>query len=166
VLWKVTRAAIDATSKVLHTQLRGEGDEGDDESAVPADDAVMLPTFGLAIRPVVTATLRAFVTRIGDEISALKLFDREKLPTDLAEGETRIYSVGLKTNRIELRMSGVIVVQGGAKPVAHEGSATSGHTHALSSATAGPYPVTGNTLSATDSIAAGQGSANFLVPDT
>lgn len=53
----------------------------------------------------------------------------------------------------------LIKLNGGATPVAKEGSATAGHTHV---GTAGPYPVTLNP--ATDVIAVGAGSATVKVP--
>jgi hypothetical protein len=166
VLFKVTRAAFDSVSKMLHLQLRGEGDEGDDDTAVPVDDAPFFSQLGIAVRPTITSTLRAMVRAIGDEMAVVGLIDRPNMPTDVPEGATRVYAVGLKTNWFELRASGVIVAQNGNKPVAHEGSSTAGHTHNAGTMTAGPYPVTGVTASATDAIATGQGSANFLVPDT
>jgi phage gp45-like len=92
-VWKVTRAAFDAVSKHLVVQLRGDGDAGDDADAVPEDDAPVLQQLGYAVRPVVTATLHALCGE-DDEVFALKLWDKARCPTDLAEGETRLYSAG------------------------------------------------------------------------
>lgn len=58
-LWKVTRAAFSTSAKVLLAQLRGDGDEGDDTSAAAVDDATVLSQLGVAVRPIVSATLRA-----------------------------------------------------------------------------------------------------------
>lgn len=117
ILAKVTRAAFDATSKLLHLQLRAEGDEGDDDTAVPVDDATYFAPFGLAIRPIVASTLRAFMARVGDEIAATWLVDRAKTPTDLAEGESRFYAVGKNTVRIRALAGGGIHVESDGGPI-------------------------------------------------
>jgi hypothetical protein len=46
-----------------------------------------------------------------------------------------------------------MVIAGGVNHAARVGDSTSGHVHALGSATAGPYPVMGSTVTATDTIA-------------
>lgn len=180
-LWKVTRAAFDTAAKLLLVQLRGDGDAGDDAAAIPEDDAPVLPQLGVAVRPVIAATLHALGYQDGDEVWILKLWDKAKSPTDLAVGETRIFACGalqvqvrcLAANRIEISANGgQVVFNGGSTPVAKEGSATTGHTHGAgelqvvipSGPAAGTYPVTGATGSATDTIASGAGSANIKVP--
>lgn len=67
----------------------------------------------------------------------------------------------------EVRLNATdIIFNGGASPVAHEGSGTSGHSHAAGAYVAGPYAVTGTSATAADTIATGEGSAHVLVPDT
>lgn len=172
-LWDVTRAAFGAASKLLELQLRGDGDAGDDASRVPEDDAAFVAQLGVAVRPAITRTLKALGYQDGDEIRVLKLFDKARSPTDLAVGETRVFACGaalvsvrcLASNRIEISANGGdVVFGGGSTPVAKEGSATTGHTHAAGTLVAGPYVVSGATASATDTIAAGQGSQNVKVP--
>ncbi len=58
---------------------------------------------------------------------------------------------------------GNVVFNGGSIPVAKEGSATTGHTHAFA-LTAGPYAVAGTIAVATDTIATGAGSPTVKVP--
>ena len=108
-LWKVTRAAFDATSKLLQVQLRGAGDEGDDEGAEPADDATVFTQMGMAVRPVVARTLRALGYQDGPDLWVLKLWDKARTPTDLEEGETRLYAVGAIANVVRMLAARVIV---------------------------------------------------------
>lgn len=51
-----------------------------------------------------------------------------------------------------------MVINGGINHAARVGDSTSGHVHALGSATAGPYPVMGTTVTATDTIAENGGT--------
>lgn len=104
--FKVTRTFYSAVSKLLHFDLLGVGDEGDDENAERADDAPMLQQMGVAVRPLIQRTLRALGWRYGDEVWVLKLWDKARTITDLLEGETRVYSVGKLTVAISLRQDG------------------------------------------------------------
>lgn len=97
-------------SKMLHLQLRGAGDEGDDESAEAVDDAPFVQSLGLAVRPIVQSTLRALGIRWGAEVWPIKLWDRAKQPTDLESGETRLYGVGEPTARMRIRSNGDVNV--------------------------------------------------------
>lgn len=108
-LWKITRAAFDATSKLLHVQLRGAGDEGDDEAAEPVDDAPVLSQLGVAVRPVVAATLRALGYQDGDEVWVLKAWDKARSPTDLEVGETRLYAAGAIATVVRLLTTRVVL---------------------------------------------------------
>lgn len=110
-LVKITQLAINSDAKQLLAQLRGDGDEGDDDTAEPEDDAPYFPQFGVAIRPVLQDTLRGLAARFGDEMWLLKLWDRAKQPTDLDEGETRLYSVGEKDARVRLLGDGAVEIR-------------------------------------------------------
>ena len=101
-LFEVTRAAIDATSKLLHAQLRGVGDQGDGASAEPVDDAAVLSQLGVAVRPVIASTLRALGYQDGDEVWVLKLWDKARTPTDLDAGETRVFAAGAVATALRL----------------------------------------------------------------
>lgn len=57
----------------------------------------------------------------------------------------------------------LIKLNGGAIPVAKEGSSTTGHQHTLSG-TAGPYALSGTAVLQTDSVASGAGSPTVKVP--
>ena len=116
LLAKVTRAAFDATSKLLGVQLRAEGDEGDDATAAAADEQAsqFLPQLGIAVRPVVARTLRALGVEVGDEVLVLKLWDKTKCPTDLAVGETRTFACGDVTINLQMRTDGVTLTAKGA----------------------------------------------------
>lgn len=100
--WKVTRAAIGGMSKLLELQLRGEGDEGDDDTAVPVDAGVFYAMLGVAARPVVASTLRALGYEDGDELAVLKLWDKTRTPTDLEAGETRVFAAGTVATALRL----------------------------------------------------------------
>lgn len=101
-LFEVTRAAIDATSKLLHAQLRGVGDQGDGASAEPVDDAAVLSQLGVAVRPVIASTLRALGYQDGDEVWVLKLWDKARTPNDLDAGETRVFAAGAVATALRL----------------------------------------------------------------
>jgi hypothetical protein len=126
--WKVTRAAFGAVSKLLELQLRGDGDEGDDDGATPADDAIFYQQLGVAVRPVVARTLRALGVEDGDEVAVLKLWDRASTPTDLEAGETRVYAAGaisvflrLLTTQAVLQAATILLGTGATKGVNREG---------------------------------------------
>lgn len=128
--WKVTRAAFGAVSKLLELQLRGDGDEEDDDGAAPADDAVFYQQIGVAVRPVVARALRALCVEDGDEVVALKLWHKESssTPTDLAAGETRVYAAGavgvvlrLLADQAVLHAATILLGTGATKGVNREG---------------------------------------------
>ncbi len=175
--------------RTLVAQVRGLGRDGSDALSVPGanagaatvaepgDDVEVVQPLGLTARPARTRTLEAVVVRDGDEVVVLALVDKG-LPTlsGLEEGETRLHgaAAGNVAACVRIKVNGDIeitpaegrnvVLAGGASPAAHEGSATTGHTHPAGALVAGPYAVTGATASATDTIATGQGSARVLVP--
>jgi len=129
-LFEVTRAAIDATSKLLHAQLRGVGDQGDSDSAEPVDDAAVLSQLGVAVRPVIASTLRALGYQDGDEVWVLKLWDKARTPTDLDAGETRLFCAGtiarmirLLADRIDVEAPRINLGADAAKKVNREGDA-------------------------------------------
>jgi hypothetical protein len=109
-LAKITQMAQDATSKFIHAQLRGDGDEGDDSTAEPADDSPFIQQAGLAARAKVRDTLRGLAMRFGEEVWLLKVWDKAKLPSDLEEGETRLYGVEEPTSQVRLRGNGDLEV--------------------------------------------------------
>jgi hypothetical protein len=176
---RVTMLAAGARTRALLATLRGAGATGQDDDAEPGDRAEVLFPFGLIARPQITDTLEALVLR-GEEFVATLLNDKgaAALAPTLEEKETRVYN--LEGAYVRLRADGsadLVTASGRAirlgaaggtanKPVAHEGSGTTGHTHTAGGYTAGPYAVAGTSASASDTIAAGEGSARVLVPDT
>ena len=129
-IFAVTRAAIDATSKLLHAQLRGVGDQGDSDSAEPVDDAAVLSQLGVAVRPVIASTLRALGYQDGDEVWVLKLWDKARTPTDLDAGETRVFAAGsvatalrLLADRIDVNATRINLGGAATKKVARVGDA-------------------------------------------
>jgi hypothetical protein len=107
---KVVRAAYGAVSKLLELQLRGVGDEADDDAAEPTDRAAYLQPLGLAVLPVVARTLRAWVEQSGDEPHVTRLWNKAATPTDLEAGETRLYAAGAIGNALRL-LAGAAVLQ-------------------------------------------------------
>jgi hypothetical protein len=108
-LSKVVRAAFSSASKLLELQLREDGAEGDDEGARAEDQATFLSQLGVAVRPVVAATLRALTFEDGDDTLVVKLVDKARSPTDLDEGETRVYSAGTIANVVRLLAARIVV---------------------------------------------------------
>ena len=164
---KVTRAAFDATSKLLGVQLRADGDEGDDTTAAGVDEqaAQYLSQLGVAVRPVVARTLRALGIEHGDDVLILKLWDKTRSPTDLAIGETRVFACGDVSVALQMRTDGAtLTAKGATVTITSAGAvsvtAASGQDITLNAgtlkaarvtdpvrigtivATAGPYPVT------------------------
>lgn len=128
--FKVTGLALNAAKKLLLAQLRGAGDEGDDDGAEPVDDAVVYSQIGVAVRPVVGAALRALGLQDGDDVLVLKLWDRTRTPTDLDSGETRVYAAGavgvvlrLLTSQAVLEAATILLGAGATKGVNREGDA-------------------------------------------
>lgn len=149
-LWEVTRVAIDAASHLVTVQLRGDGDEGDHANAVPEDDAPVLSQLGVAVRPVVTSTLRALGYQ-DDDVWVLKLWDKARSPTDLAEGETRLFCAGtiarmirLLANRIDVEAPRINLGAAATKGVARELDSVDCGTLALvCAAGGGQFTITG-----------------------
>lgn len=116
-LWLVTRAAFDATSEGVHrllVQLLGDGDEGADGESAGVDRGVFYSQLGMAVRPVISRTLRALGLERGDEVAVLKMWDTEVTATDLAVGETRIHACGDLDVRISLKTDGLVISAKGA----------------------------------------------------
>lgn len=125
---KVVRAAYGAVSKLLELQLRGVGDEADDDAAAPTDRAAYAQPMGLAVLPVIARSLRALVDQGGDEPVVRDLWDKTRAPTDLESGETRLYAVGaitrvvrLLTGRIEVEAPEIRLGAAATKKVNREG---------------------------------------------
>lgn len=146
-LWQVARAAFGEASKLLEVQLRGAGDEGDDATAEPVDAAPVLSQLGIAVRPVVARTLRALGYQDGDDVWVLKLWDKARSPTDLDEGETRLFSAGTITNVVRILSARIVVeapeIRLGAtasKKVNREGDAIIPGTFSVAAVAAVPGP--------------------------
>ena len=133
--FKIVREGIDATSKLLHLGLRSLGDEGDDTDATGDEAGVFFPQLGVAVRPSlarvegrVRRTLRALGVIDGDDVVILKLWDKQNTPTDLSEGETRVYSaaniarvIRLLSDAITLEAPTLKLGASATKGVAREG---------------------------------------------
>lgn len=112
--WKLVRAALDATSKLLHAHALTDGDEGDDAQTAAEPNATFLQQLGVAARPVVSRTLRALGVEHGDEVLLLKVWDKARLPAALDEGETQAFACGDVAVRLRLRTTGVVLEAKGA----------------------------------------------------
>lgn len=116
-LHKVVRATFNAASKMLHVNTVGAGDEGDDASAEAVQDAPLLGMMGITVKPVVAKTLRAAMLYLGvTEQAVLALWDKAKQPTDLADGETRVWAAGFPAVCLRL-FEGFIELKAGAAGV-------------------------------------------------
>lgn len=133
--FKVVREGIDAASKLLHLGLRSLGDEGDDNEATGDEAGVFFPQLGVAVRPSLARvagqarrTLRALGVIDGSDVIVLKLWDKQNTPTDLSEGETRVYSaaniaraIRLLSDAITLEAPTIKLGASATKGVAREG---------------------------------------------
>ena len=109
-LWQVTSIAVDAVSKLLQAQLRGDGAEGDNENAVPGDKATVFSQLGLVARPVVRATLRAIGYDHGDEVWILKMYDKSKQPSGVNAGDVVLFGIETPGATVWIRSSGKIEI--------------------------------------------------------
>jgi hypothetical protein len=112
--WKLVRAALDATSKLLHAHALTDGDEGDDTLTSAEPNATFVQQLGVAARPVIARTLRALGVEHGAEVLLLKVWDKTKLPASLDEGETQVFACGDVTVRLRMRTTGVTLEAKGA----------------------------------------------------
>lgn len=113
-LWKVLRAAFDGESRLLSAQITANTDAGDTEGdALTVDEAVVYQQLGVAVRPKIVdalrSTLSAFGVDYGAAVAILKLWDHATSPTDLEEGETRVYAAGAVANVVRLLLDKVVV---------------------------------------------------------
>lgn len=180
--FKLLATRIGASTSVLRAQLRGFGSTGADNTAEAPDDCEVLQPIGFASRVYPSADSEAVAVRISDQVVVLFQLDKSVGRAQLADmdsGEARLYSPKEPTCVIRCRADGSIEItsktgqnvtlkadgQTADKPVAKEGSATTGHTHAYA-LTAGPYTVTGTISNAADTIATGAGAQRVRVPST
>jgi hypothetical protein len=183
--FKIARTIVGTATRALFADLLGVGTTGDDANAERVPRAQILQPHGLAARPTISDTLEAFAVRLGAQVIGLVMVDHgaAALSPALEEGEVRLHNLAGAYLReradgaMELvTASGKAIRLGAAggtadKPVAHEGSRTTGHTHTITFALTAPSgggAVTGTITAANadDSIKTGEGSANVLVPDT
>lgn len=180
--FKVLSLATSTTRRVLTAQCAGVGSEGSDDAAERFDGVEVAQPAGLMASPALTSTTEALAVRRGDELIALFLVDKGATVQALAAGETKLHGVNgtNATTVIHIRADGSmdiasanngaininahgtgdVVVNGGSLKVARVSDPTTGHTHAFS-LSAGPYPVVGSIMSATDTIASSGGAARF-----
>lgn len=166
--------------RTLLAQVMGFDPPGETTAPESFDHAEVVQPYGLLAHPAGSSSLEALVYRDGDEAVVIAMVDKGHPVTSIPAGETQIYGGAEPAAVIRILANGEIRVtpksgqkiylEGSAatadKPVAHEGSGTTGHMHGPGTMVAGFYPVQGLTASQTDTIATGQGSANVLVPDT
>lgn len=76
--FKITLASWGTRASTLVAQLRGAGEEGDDDSAEALDGVEVAQPMGLRARPVQRASLEGVVVEIGDERYVLCLIDKSR----------------------------------------------------------------------------------------
>ena len=94
-LFRVVGAAVAGTANRVHLQVRGLGQDGDDEGSEPIDNVHLIQPLGLFARAVVARSLRVIGWRRGDEVAAIGAWNKGIAQNpDVDAGETRVYSVG------------------------------------------------------------------------
>ena len=182
---RVRAARLARDVRAVLVSFAGYGaSEADEDSQEQGTDAEVVTPLGFVSRPKPSdntrSTLEAVVIRDGDDSVIIALVDKSlaKLTdSTLAPGEVAIHgacadniatSVRISANgdvTITTKSGSKVVVNGGSAPVAHEGSATTGHQHVLTG-TAGPFAIAGTAQTATDTVAVGAGSSDVLVRNT
>lgn len=127
-LWQITRALFEGDSRLLVAQLLSLDDAGAPADGLTVDEAVVYQPLGLAVRPLVTRSLRALGFEHGDEVAVLKMWDKLASPTNLEAGETRLYAAGAITRvvrllsaRIDIEAPEIRLGEGATKGVARLG---------------------------------------------
>lgn len=116
--WKVTATSLGTTARVLLAQLRGGGNNGDDNNAESYDGAEVLQPLGFFARPYITEQTEALVWEIGDENVVLGIVDKSGggaptayVPfTDVGQGGARMYGPKEPRTNINITPSGEMVV--------------------------------------------------------
>lgn len=109
---KVTLAAWGTRASTLVAQLRGAGEEGDDDAAEAFDGVEVAQPMGLRAKPVQRASLEGVVVEIGDERYVLCLVDKSR-QTGAVEpetGGTTLYSLAEPSAVFYARASGDLEV--------------------------------------------------------
>lgn len=135
--WKLTNTSVGQAKRVLLAQLRGAGQEGDDDSAESEDAVEHLFPLGFVSRPSLStsaAGLQAFCVQIYDEVLALFTRNKElaQWSPPLEEGESRLYGAKSQAANVRARADGSVEINsdtgaskdvrlnGGTKRVARE----------------------------------------------
>lgn len=109
---KVTLASWATRTSTLVGQLRGVGEEGDDDHAEAHDGVEIAQPMGLRAKPVQRASLEGVVVTIGDERYVLCLIDKSR-QTGAVEPETGgtvLYGCAAPDAVVYVRASGAIEI--------------------------------------------------------
>ena len=109
---KVTLLTPSTERRVVTAQLRGMGEDGDDNGAEPFEDAEVLNPVGFITRPALTDTTEALGLRRGDEMVVAAIVDKGQNAVNIETGETRVQGCGTSNQSAEIRIraSGAITV--------------------------------------------------------
>lgn len=109
---KLTLSAWGTRASTLVAQLRGAGEEGDDDAAEAFDGVEVAQPMGLRAKPVQRASLEGVVVEIGDERYVLCLVDKSR-QTGAVEpdtGGTTLYGLAEPSAVVYVRASGAIEI--------------------------------------------------------
>lgn len=109
---KVTLLTPSTERRVVTAQLRGMGEDGDDNGAEPFEDAEVLNPVGFITRPALTDTTEALGLRRGDEMVAVVIVDKGQNAVSVETGETRVQGCGASNQSavIRVRANGAIEI--------------------------------------------------------
>lgn len=109
---KVTLLTPSTERRVVTAQLRGMGEDGDDNGAEPFEDAEVLNPVGFITRPALTDTTEALGLRRGDEMVAVVIVDKGQNAVSVETGETRVQGCGMSNQAavIRVRANGAIEI--------------------------------------------------------
>lgn len=107
-----TLLTVSTERPVITAQLRGAGEQGDNETAEPFDACEVLQPQGFMANPALTATSEALTIRRGDEAVVTVLIDKGASAQNVESGETRVHGVGSSNQsaRIRIRNNGAIEI--------------------------------------------------------
>jgi len=109
---KVTLALWGTRASTLVAQLRGAGEEGDDDAAEAFDGVEVAQPMGLRANPVQRASLEGVVVEIGDERYVLCLIDKSRQTgaVNPEAGGTVLYGCAAPDAVVYVRASGAIEI--------------------------------------------------------
>jgi hypothetical protein len=118
---KLIQTSLGSTNRVVMAQVRGVGQDGDDDGSEPADQCEVFYPFGLVVRPNIPSGssnhVEAVCLRDGDELHVIGMVDKSLAAltsTDVDAGELLLFSPKYPSDtKIKIDVNGKITASAG-----------------------------------------------------